>query len=833
MRTATTSARAKYMQYLESERSKEKTETKSSRGAHLLNILHAYLVYSVDSSIVCNQDLLAVCRQLNLEHCVEEIMEQLGADEHGRISYSEFLRRRMQLINEINALTLHEQAREHESMHSVTGRHSITMQQASPAPESSSTGNWPTSSDSQGSHGASGKHESWEFDSGARDLSPEPNTLHKLIEAAGGTISGCSNDILELANKLHLAKLDSLKSKIAELTTIIQHTAQERDLIERQLNKTQLDRLRLVREQEERLDQQAQRYEERLTELHSVIAELTKKLEAQRANVIKEEDECSQQSGEESRQSETQSHCTSNDNNITESCSERELSRYGGEEDSRHEISRTILQDGEEASSGLGDNESSEDRPLQNGRDREMEGFKENRATSCHSLQISQLQEEVIVLRAENAALQEQLGRQENELNRTRAALSSCREERDRFSRRIREMQSKLASLQSQSSQGSQTGSSPTRSKSPHINPTTGERTPTSREDVPIAKMAERVRLKKVESGDRHILGSEISSLGLSSTKMAEHLVQNVHEESHAQEIFQTLFSTGSPVPENKIREFEVEMERLNSRIEHLKSQNDLLSLTLEESKGQCDRLSVLIGKYESNNTALQLALSYSDQAIETFDVLLLLLESEQDQIRANCRAVGLVKSDDENQDKIMELLKESQENRKQAENMARHFLQKLDRSYGVSCRMGGCHISPWEDLSSHSHTTSTSSSVSSSCDGGEFTKADERRLRDYITQLKNDRAAVRTTVVELESVYVDPTSKEPPPIIDAQKLDLENAVLMQELMAIKSCLSEENDSVKPLVCLMCLGKQCLMQSAISNSLAMMVDVQEVDENIR
>ncbi|GBN20162.1 hypothetical protein AVEN_222297-1 [Araneus ventricosus] len=32
MRTDATSARAKYMQYLESERSKEKTETKSSRG---------------------------------------------------------------------------------------------------------------------------------------------------------------------------------------------------------------------------------------------------------------------------------------------------------------------------------------------------------------------------------------------------------------------------------------------------------------------------------------------------------------------------------------------------------------------------------------------------------------------------------------------------------------------------------------------------------------------------------------------------------------------------------------------------------------------------------
>ncbi|GBN60455.1 hypothetical protein AVEN_179711-1 [Araneus ventricosus] len=36
MRTAATSARGKYMQYLEGERSKEKTETKSSRGGNRL-----------------------------------------------------------------------------------------------------------------------------------------------------------------------------------------------------------------------------------------------------------------------------------------------------------------------------------------------------------------------------------------------------------------------------------------------------------------------------------------------------------------------------------------------------------------------------------------------------------------------------------------------------------------------------------------------------------------------------------------------------------------------------------------------------------------------------
>lgn len=43
----------------------------------------------------------------------------------------------------------------------------------------------------------------------------------------------------------------------------------------------------------QQLDEQAQRYEEQLTELHSVIAELTRKLHQQRAMAITEEDEVS------------------------------------------------------------------------------------------------------------------------------------------------------------------------------------------------------------------------------------------------------------------------------------------------------------------------------------------------------------------------------------------------------------------------------------------------------------------------------------------------------------------------------------------------------------
>lgn len=66
------------------------------------------------------------------------------------------------------------------------------------------------------------------------------------------------------------------------------------------------------------------------------------------------------------------------------------------------------------------------------------------------------------------------------------------------------------------------------------------------------------------------------------------------------------------------------------------------------------------------------------------------------------------------------------------------------------------------------------------------MTKADEQKLRDYVIQMKNEKALVKMTVAELESVPIDPTTREPSSSSDLQKLDLENAVLIQELMAMK-----------------------------------------------
>lgn len=109
-----------------------------------------------------------MCRELNLEDSIEELMKELGADEQGRISYQEFFKRRLALRPEIEAIK------------------SSKPQQ----PEY-----LPTSSENSLGEGKM----SWEFDSGARDLSPEPHSLQQLVSSGSHPGSG---NLLELANKV-------------------------------------------------------------------------------------------------------------------------------------------------------------------------------------------------------------------------------------------------------------------------------------------------------------------------------------------------------------------------------------------------------------------------------------------------------------------------------------------------------------------------------------------------------------------------------------------------------------------------------------------------------
>ncbi|KAJ7398389.1 Colorectal mutant cancer protein [Pitangus sulphuratus] len=615
--------------------------------------------------------------------------------------------------------------------------------------------------------------------------------------------------------KLHLAALASLKGDIVELNKRLQQTEKERDLLEKKLAKAQCEQSHLMREHEDVQERTTLRYEERITELHSIIAELNKKIDRLQGTTIREEDEYSELRSELSQsQQEVNEDSRSVDQNsvsVPENQSTMVTADMDNCSDLNSELQRVltglenVVCGRKKSSCSLSVAEvdrhieqlttASEHCDLAIKTVEEIEGVLGRDLYPNLSEERSRWEKELAGLREENESLTAMLCSKEEELNRTKATMNAVREERDRLRRRVRELQTRLQSVQA-------TGpSSPSRLTSANrpINPSTGElSTSSSSNDIPIAKhsdlqIAERVKLSKTRSesssSDRPVLGSEISSIGVSST-VAEHLAHSLQDCSNIQEIFQTLYSHGSAISESKIREFEVETERLNSRIEHLKSQNDLLTITLEECKSNAERMSMLVGKYESNATALRLALQYSEQCIEAYELLLALAESEQSLILGQFRAAGVGSVGDQTGDEnITQMLKRAHDCRKTAENAAKALLMKLDGSCGGAYAVTGCSVQPWESLSSNSHT-STTSSTASSCDT-EFTKEDEQRLKDYIQQLKNDRAAVKLTMLELESIHIDPLSYDVKPRGDSQRLDLENAVLMQELMAMKEEMAE------------------------------------------
>ena len=152
--------------------------------------------------------------------------------------------------------------------------------------------------------------------------------------------------------------------------------------------------------------------------------------------------------------------------------------------------------------------------------------------------------------------------------------------------------------------------------------------------------------------------------------------------------------------PSDQAYELSLELDKAKTRCEHLRSQNEVLSLTLEDSKSLTDRLSVLLGRHESNNTALQLALNYCDQMVESYDVLVALLETESGLLNA---------STDANRE-----MRQASLNRKSAETVARHLLNRVDKSFNRSDSGLGGHnkgVSPtsrntWEDSSGYSQTT-------------------------------------------------------------------------------------------------------------------------------
>ncbi|XP_066965341.1 colorectal mutant cancer protein isoform X1 [Macrobrachium rosenbergii] len=626
--------------------------------------------------------------------------------------------------------------------------------------------------------------------------------------------------------EVHLATLESLKDEILELSSRLKVVSQERDILEKTLTVTQLEKVRVERESEDKLDLQAARYEERLTELHSVIAELSRKIDQQRINVIAEEEAAVVEEYSHSELSHDQHDATDSTSEAVDSEDHMEEPRDQTATDAS--TSCDIDDRAVEAGEGIADLDVSEcpRGSVDTGSCRASGDEEPSRS-------IEALEEEVRLLREENTGLQHALALAQHNSSTHRNALSAMTQERDTLCKKLREYQrmqpamppqavqvadavtvrglrgSPLAPYTSTSCGSGLTGSVPggsgpsgsvqgTVSPSPSPQPMDGP-TPTKDETPIICKLAERVRLKKAESGDLRITGSELSSVGIWTTAVAEQLVAGVQEESDAQELYHALATAGGTLaPHERLKEFEVEIERLHAKVDHLKAQNDVLAITLSESKAHCDRLSILMGKYESNSVALQLAVTNLDQTIESYEVLVALLESEIGLLLASCKAAGVgVKSSGGgsanagggwnfgDQEDLAILVRRAQEQRRSTENVARHLLSRLERA--------GCNQSDtesWNEIGA-SNNTSAISSVSSGVES-DVSRGEEQRLREIIKRLQEERSHVAASILPLESVHLDPlTQHYPLSVHDAHKLDLENAVLMQELTAMREDRAE------------------------------------------
>ncbi len=128
-------------------------------------------------------------------------------------------------------------------------------------------------------------------------------------------------------------------------------------------------------------------------------------------------------------------------------------------------------------------------------------------------------------------------------------------------------------------------------------------------------------------------------------------------------------------------RSFQLELDRLTSRIAHLRSQNDVLSLALSESKNICEDLTVAIGRYESTHTAHHLAEGYADHIVDCLEAIVELRGADPDADRRRSKNHDDSGGGGGGGGGGKERQRRARKNRQAAERAARRLLQKLDEA--------------------------------------------------------------------------------------------------------------------------------------------------------
>ncbi|XP_023291996.2 colorectal mutant cancer protein isoform X1 [Lucilia cuprina] len=551
------------------------------------------------------------------------------------------------------------------------------------------------------------------------DLESPDHTQRDTTES-DNNISSCST--LDIVNKVDNLSLQQLETKVRELSQRLQQAEEQRTTVQQQLEECNAEKEICLR----RLEIVSAAHECRITEMHCVIAELSKKLRNKQETTILEEQE-----PEGSEISYQEGSVYNSELNLTNPDAECQTDPLEEADYSHNEVEHNLC------------SEVTEELKI---------------CDTNYKAQVEALQEEILHLKAQMALLQSEIAN----ANGHNGGISTAVEEPgsiEHYGADVEATQS-LDSLEPSLQLTHKDVDDEVLNDLNNTSTLTAEDTyVTSPHKIPaIPKMAERVRLKcasKIE-GD-NITAMDLRNNEIKNANIVEHLVSDLKQNN-------------SSLMESFIEpsQLDNELQRLQRKVEHLKVQNTVLSLTLDEAKEHCEHLYLLCGKYESNAIALQAALNCSDRAIEAYDVMLALLESK----------LGLIK----------EKSSAAEESRKAVESVARHLLDRLE-SEKNTCENS---LGPWQN----------SFSIPDKVTPTPWTSEDDNRLRYHVSKLKGRRSTVQNTIVNLESPFSDSyeksrlsleSKKELSGKEKATALDLEMAVLMQELLNLR----EENIALK------------------------------------
>uniref|UniRef100_A0A914XF96 Uncharacterized protein n=1 Tax=Plectus sambesii TaxID=2011161 RepID=A0A914XF96_9BILA len=230
--------------------------------------------------------------------------------------------------------------------------------------------------------------------------------------------------------------------------------------------------------------------------------------------------------------------------------------------------------------------------------------------------------EEVDRYYLENAALKVRLNRMESALAKVKAVARSFRDERDRLRKKLRDVQSQSHKLSLANSPLNDVSLSSTNDAAGLCQPIQVVRPKVAinkRLRAVIAEPPLSTSNNSAKSGPVWISGAQISTIGVDSPSVADHLIQKVLRDSEICENTATAISSA-----DCLRMMELELERSQSREDQLSAEATFLHATLAEARACNDHLAGVCGQLESNYTALKQVAILSDK---TDTIALLLLE--------------------------------------------------------------------------------------------------------------------------------------------------------------------------------------------------------------